>query len=656
VSSLLAVLSGNDARPAPPTSALRATLRSSLGESFSRVDAWTSDDRRAALAVAREDWECAPWLAGEAEVVTIGHVSVAADASLYARSALSAELARAGHPTSDDSATGLIAAVFLARGVAGLLELNGDFAFVLWDAQRRTMLLGRDFVGSRTLYYTVAKSRLIVASTLAGVLSAAGGNAPSFDRLALAEAASGLSHPSGRTAYSGVWAVPAGRVMSVGPALRIEEAARWNPPTFETGSKTSFTDAANELRDLLRHAVADRMAPDLSTIWMSGGYDSTSVFATARAALAAGSPGQIETLSVSYPEGDQGREDDIIEMVLKHHGVAPRFIDSAELPLLGDIARNAARRDNPFAAMYDGFFRRASRGSRDVGARVALSGHGGDILFDSPLVYFADLLSGFHLRTLVEEWRKSREAVWGRMELIEVALGPLVPEQLAKSTMQMLGKAKERFHQPAPWVRKPVSRAIANTGWMPLERRSGESRSSAVARWALTYPFFIKSQEAAAAVSREMGIEYRTPILDPRVIALAATRPRWEKRSGVRSKSLLRAAMKGMLPEQVLWPRLYKTGLTKDYLMRSVQQEFPVHAAALRRESVLADLGVIDPTHLSKAISDSASDSKGWIAAHLYFTFQVEYWLRARLSVAGQGASLDDAESGTASRRTSLIA
>jgi asparagine synthase (glutamine-hydrolysing) len=465
-----------------------------------------------------------------------------------------------------------------------------------------------------------------------------------------------LSHASGRTCYTGVMAVPPGRVLSVGSSLRVEEAARWSAPTFEIGSSATFTDAANELRELLGLAVAERMAPDLSTVWMSGGYDSTSVFATARAALAGGAPGTVETLSVSYPVGDQGRENEIIDLVLEQYGVKGRYIDSAELPLLGDIARNAARRDHPFAAMYDGFFRRASRGSRDLGARVALSGHGGDILFDSPLVYFADLVSGFHVRTLLEEWRKSREALWSPLELVQETLGPLVPEQLAKSTMQLLGKAKERFHQPAPWITKPVSRAIANTGWMPMDRRPGESRSSAVARWSLTYPFFIKSQEAATAVAREIGVEYRTPILDPRVLALAATRPRWEKRSGVRSKSLLRAAMKGMLPEQVLLPRLFKTGLTKDYLMRSVQQEFPVHAAALRRESVLADLGVIDPSHLERAIAESASDRKGWIAAHLYFTFQVEYWLRARLSAAGQGASFDDAGSGVASPKESLIA
>jgi hypothetical protein len=239
---------------------------------------------------------------------------------------------------------------------------------------------------------------------------------------------------------------------------------------------------------------------------------------------------------------------------------------------------------------------------------------------------------------------------------MEEMLAPLVPEELAKRGAKLLGEQKDRFHEPAPWIRTEVARQIADTGWMPLVRRRGESRTSAVARWSLEYPFFTKSQEAAASAARGAGIEYRMPLLDPRVLALAATRPRWEKRSGVRSKSLLRAAMKGMLPEEVLWPRLYKTGLTKDYLMRSVQQEFPKHAALLRRESALADLGVIDPSGLTRAVAESASDTRGWMAGHLYFTFQAEYWLRSRLSAADQLTPFDDVRGSEEPSREPLIA
>jgi hypothetical protein len=255
------------------------------------------------------------------------------------------------------------------------------------------------------------------------------------------------------------------------------------------------------------------------------------------------------------------------------------------------------------------------------------------------MVYFADLLSGAHLRTLAAEWKASREAMWKPAQLLEEMLAPLVPEGVAKRGAALLGREKERYHRPAAWIRPAVARQIADTGWIPLERQPGESRTSAVARWSLTYPFFTKSQEAAAAAARGAGVEYRMPLLDPRVLALAATRPRWEKRSGVRSKSLLRAAMKGLLPEDVLLPRLYKTGLTRDYLMRCVQEEFPTHAAALRRESALGDLGVIDPSGLSRAVDESATDANGWVAGHLYFTFQAEYWLRSRLAASDRGTS-----------------
>jgi asparagine synthase (glutamine-hydrolysing) len=591
-----------------------------------------------ALAVAREPWECSPWLGGPAEVSSVDGVTVVADASLFDRASLAGILRSAGSaPTAGAAET--IGTVYRMRGAPALLDLNGDFAFVIWDDRRRVMLLGRDFAATRTLHYRIANGRFVAASTLEGVLDLSSDHPSRLDPAGLAEAASGLGSPFGRTCYDGVISVLPGQLLEVGPSLQVREIARWSAPTFEVGSATSFTDAAHELRDLLRQAVAERMAPDLTTVWMSGGYDSSSVFASGRAALSAGTSGALEPISVSYPVGDRGREDEIIEHIIAHHGVRTNWIQSEELPLLGDPARSAARRDDPFAAMYDGFFRRAAQETRALGSRVALSGHGGDVLFDSSLVYFADLLGGLHLRTLGAEWKASREALWGPWQIVREAVTPLVPEELAKRGAELLGRDTPRLHRPASWIRPAVARRIAESGWLPLARRSGESRSSAVARWSLTYPFFTRSQEAASTAARGAGVEYRMPLLDRRVLALAATRPRWERRSGVRSKSLLRAAMKGLLPEVVLLPRLYKTGLTQDYLKRNAREEFPRHVAALQRESVLADLGVIEPSLLANAVDASVGDQDGWIAGHLYFTLQVEYWLRARLNISDRLAA-----------------
>ena len=575
-----------------------------------------------------------PWLDGDAPIATRDRVQVAADATLYERQTLASTLRAAGQRVAVGApAAELIAACYHAFGVEGLLRLNGDFAFVLWDANRRLLFLGRDFAATRPLHFAVYGRRLVVASSLDDLLELRGAR-PAFDLVGLAESASGLVDVGGRSCWAGVRSVPPGTVLVVDADLRVREAARWSAPTFETGSATTFTDASMELRDVLRRAVVDRMAPDVTAVWMSGGYDSSSVFATARSALGRDTSGRVETISVSYPVGDSGREDEIIERILAHHGATGRWIDGGVLPLLGDVATDAPHRDQPFAAMYDGFFRSAAREASDAGARVALSGHGGDVLFDSSLVYFADLFGGLHLKTYRDEWRAAREAMWSPSQILEETFAPLVPEDLARKALHALGKRKEREHRPAAWLRPDMAKRIAESGWMPLGRRDGESRSSAVARWSLGFPFFTKSQEAAAAAARAEGVEYRMPLLDPRVIALAATRPRWEKRKGARNKSLLRAAMKGMLPEDVLLPRLYKTGLTQDYLLRCVQREFPTYASALRRESVLGDLGIIDPSGLSRAVNECARDRGGWVAGQLYFTFQTEYWLRGRTSSA----------------------
>jgi len=628
VASLSAILRSPVAPPAYSDPALAVLLRE---RARAGVDVWCSDDDCVALRVERAHWERRPWVGGDALIAARGGVHVAADATLYDRPALAAALRAAGEMVAAEApAAELIAAAYRAFGVERLLQLNGDFAFVLWDENRRLLFVGRDFAATRPLHLAVHDRRVHVASSLDEVLELRTSR-PAFDLLGLAEAASGLVEAGGRSCWNGVRSVPAGCVLVVAPSLRVSEAARWSAPSFETGSATTFTDASMELRDVLRHAVADRMAPDVTAVWMSGGYDSSSVFASARAALGDDTTSRVETISVSYPVGDRGREDDIIERILAHHGATGRWIDGGALPLLGDVANDAPRRDQPFAAMYDGFFRAAAREARAAGARVALSGHGGDVLFDSSLIYFADLLGGLHLKTYLAEWHASRAAMWRPLALVEETLAPLVPEGVARTALHAIDRRKEREHLPARWLRRELADRIADSGWMPLGRRRGESRSSAVARWSLQFPFFTKSQEAAASAARAEGVEYRMPLLDPRVIALAATRPRWEKRKGAHNKSLLRAAMKGMLPEDVLLARLYKTGLTQDYLTRCVQREFPTHVAALRRESVLGDLGIIDPSALERAVRECERDAGGWVAGQLYFTFQTEYWLRARI-------------------------
>ena len=97
-----------------------------------------------------------PWLGDDAPTAVRGGVHVAADATLYDRQTLASALRAAGQPVAADAtAAEQIAACYRAFGADGLIRLNGDFAFVLWDAERRLLFLGRDFAATRPLHFAV---------------------------------------------------------------------------------------------------------------------------------------------------------------------------------------------------------------------------------------------------------------------------------------------------------------------------------------------------------------------------------------------------------------------------------------------------------------------------------------------------------------------
>ena len=75
--------------------------------------------------------------------------------------------------------------------------------------------------------------------------------------------------------------------------------------------------------------------------------------------------------------------------------------------------------------------------------------------------------------------------------------------------------------------------------------------------------------------AREEGVEIRSPLYDRRVIEFALTRPREERSSGVETKKLLRASMRGLLPDSILATRTKRTGVTGGYFGRSMREHLP---------------------------------------------------------------------------------
>lgn len=602
------------------------------------VASWRDEATGVVLATARQPWEEAT----SASIAISGSVAVVADAALYYRDDLArAVRAAGGQVDAGASPAALVAAAFEVWGAACFERLEGDFAAAVWDGRARRLHLGRDFTGGRPLFHAAPRQGgLVAASSVDLLLSVPGVNA-ALNANVLAQSAAWIFKPEPRTVYLGVQRVPPGGTLSLDGASGREHARRdWQPPIFErSGTATSFDDAADELRALLGRAVRERLsATDRTAVWMSGGYDSTAVFAAGRDVGAR----DLLPVSVSYPEGDTGREDEAIEIVAQRWASDVRWLRSTDVDLFARLEASAAASDEPFVHLYADFNAALAQASADAGARVALGGYGGDQLFWASNVYLADLLLGGRLRSVASEARRLRLGLGGVMEWI---VRPLLPAS-ALAVLRTIDGGGDRWLRPLEkrvpaFIAADAAReaGLAGAFHRAHPRRAGESRSAYDAYFSLANPFYGRVLETVGSVARENGVDYRSPLCDRRIVEFAATRPRWERASGGQQKRLLRHAMRPLLPASILAPRPYKTGTAKDLFASSARRWLPPLLARMCRQPLLGDLGVLDVDAFRRACDDFTVRGDALAAGALIPALQTELWLHAADGRAAQVAA-----------------
>lgn len=622
------------ALPDLPAEDILGAMRTRGGQHRS---AWK--DRGALLAVARDGWETVSTSAGSPTVAADDRFVVVSDASIYYRADLRRRLEAAGvEPRGDDPAQ-LILASYRAWGERCTDHLEGDYAFLVWDRQSRTVFCARDFAGKRPIFYAEVRGTLVVASTLGGVLAYPGCPAD-IDVAAVGECVAGFFADADRTCYRAIRSLRAGFSLTRTAGSLTRTWRHWEPPAFESGSRTSFTAAADELQALIADSVNERSAgAGPTSVWLSGGWDSTAVFGIGQKVMRSdrGRP-DLRPVSISYPVGDPGREDEIIEAVTSYWNVGVHWLDIARIPLLDVPAERAAVRDEPFAHAFEMWNRALARGSRAVGSHVALEGNGGDQLFQVSPVHLADLLRRGRLTTLARQWRAKGLAGTGFRNFFRWAVQPLLDPPLLHAAKVVRGGRPlvGYLERPAPpWMPERFVRAngLAERERGQTPERLGGSRSAYETRWYLTHGYFSKIFGVVAGVALEEGVEIRSPLYDRRIIELAATRPWWERASGAETKSLLRRSARGVLPDHVLAPRPRRTGTTGRYFATGMRSGGERLFADAFRAPLLADLGIVDGDALRRTAAEYLRGNHSDWGVNLFLTMQAEMWLRSRLNV-----------------------
>ena len=621
----------------PPAEQGDAEVRALLTRPF-RADSATvamvrvADD--AVLGVAAPDWD-----EGAARrLATDGRYTVVAHAAIYYRATLNRALVAAGHapcPVDASGADAILAAVQAWRWEC-VQHLEGEFSCIVWDAHEHSLFAARDHAGGRTLYFTRIGDGLAVSSSLRTV-AAVPGCTPGWNLTALAEDAADIDLTCGsETAFSAVDRIPGGHALTWHPGAPPRVARWWEIPIFEQDSGVPFDEAAEELRRLIADAVAERC--DLargSAVMLSGGYDSTAIFAAGSWRLAGTSgPSALRTVSFSHPIDDPGREDELVAVTTERWGRTPFFIPESGVPANEPSLERARMRDEPFYHTYELWNRELARGCRAQDARIGLNGNGGDYWFSTSPIFLADLFRQGHWGEFRREWR----SLWGPLSwyrVFKVAVQPnLSPRLLSLLALLRGGRpiAEAYARKVPPWLSDTLQQSehFLARRRVPRDRRPGEGHSSVERTWFLRTVFTERVNALVFSICQGEGVELRTPLLDSRIVRFAATRPRWESNSGRENKRLLRASMRGLLPDEVVGPRTRRTGVPSTYLDRTLDASLQEAREQFAGGMVLAELGVVDH---GKLLADIDSFISGHMndrerAAAILAAAQSEWWLR----------------------------
>ena len=583
-----------------------------------------------ALATAAHGWE-RDLGGGATSIARHGPLVCATDSRLYHRADLRRSLGASAASLTTDAE--LILASYEAWDVEGFARLEGDFAFVIWDGARGRLVAARDFAGHRMLYHARTGDAMLLATTVGGLLADAG--VPrELDLTAIATVAAGLWSHAPRTAYSAVDELPAGHALIWSRDASVRIVPFWHAPESILHRREPIAAAAEELRALLVDAVHERLGPTGPTgLSLSGGWDSTAVGGAATVALRGGDTRRLMPVSISYPEGDPGREDELIRDVVAHWGIETNWLPVDAIPLLVDAEAGARTRDLPFGHAFEQWNRALSRRARSGGARVMLDGVGGDQLFQVSDIYLSDLFGQGRWIELARQLRHKDGT--GLREFWQWAVRPALPSAVTSLVARARGMSPPHHHlyrEPPFWFTARFLRTHDLVGRdeaaMPTLPRG--SRVLAETHAFLRFPFFARIVSTLRQFALEEGVELRSPLLDDRVVRFAARRPWSERADGRETKLLLRRAMAGLLPDHVLAPRTHRTGITSAYFLRQLRGPSRPFIESVLQDPLLASVGMIDAPRLRHAWTHVMEQDDDEIGARLYFTVQAELWLRAR--------------------------
>jgi asparagine synthase (glutamine-hydrolysing) len=566
-----------------------------------------------------------------------GSVWAVLNGEIYNYRELRRELIQKGHRFQSDCDTEVLVHLYEEEGPEAVYRLRGMFAYAIWDCEQDLVLLVRDRLGIKPLYYSVQSGRAGVAqrvlfsSELPSLLE----GIPDWTirPQAIADFLSLLYVPSPDTIVEGVYQLRAGEALKI--ARGRLEFWRYYCPEEEVRRllPSSRGDQREQFLSTLRDSVQAHLVSDVPLgLFLSGGLDSASILACMREVI----PGSIKTFSIGYdaPEDQSYNEIEAARLLATHFGT-----DHTEALLRPDavslLPRVVAGMGEPFgdsSAIPTYLLSELARQS----VTVALSGIGGDELFGGYPRYLGLRAAARYgaLPVAMRSWIASCAAsclpdgsggrdVRGRIKRFLLdGYRPLDEQYRRWTTFQPTGWEGPLF---ADGLRSAVadSSALHNIRNLFNQWPSCEPADRAMGVDLQTYlPDDLLRM--GDRMSMAHSLELRVPFCDHHLLAFAYSLPESTRLQGWQLKGFMRSALQNMLPKSII------SGPKRGFMLplaRWLREDLREMSRDLLSDQAIRQRGYVNPAYAQWLLAEHHSGRRNF-TDQLYALMVLELWHR----------------------------
>ena len=518
-------------------------------------------------------------------------------------------LVKLGHRFYSTSDTEVILHLYEEKKEKCLDDLNGQFAFAIWDSNKKELFVARDRVGILPLFYKESQDKFYFASEAKAIIEISD-NQSRFDPVGMEQVFTFWTTLPGRTAFSGINELPPGHFIKFSKNKNISLHQYWSLTYSEdlVQYDKKIPQISNEISELLKDSIRIRLRADVPVgCYLSGGLDSSGITAIVKNDF----NNQLRTFGITFQE-ESFDESDFQHLMVKHLDTNHSEVHATNEDIGKYFSDIVYYGEKPIIRAAPAPLFLLSKKVRDEGYKVVLTGEGADEIFGGYNIFRETKVRKF--------WSVDPESKF-RPKLLKKLYPYIFKDKRLAQTLQAFFKlgiddpGNAFFSHIVRWnnntklknfFSEDFSRQIGDYNcYDELKNMLPENFDN----WDYVYKaqyleiitfmsgYLLSSQGDRMAMAN--SVELRVPYLDHRIIEYMATVPSIFKIRGLNEKYLLKKVFKNLLPKEIVYrpKNPYRAPIRNSFFNNRL---FDLHSVISEKE--INEVGVFNPAKVKLLI------------------------------------------------------